>query len=90
MPSISSRISTAGEAFRAFKNASMSIFSPSPKYIEKTSAAESENTVAPEAVAAARANVVFPPPGGPVSKIPDIDIDMVGELTLGDAEEEGL
>ena len=70
MPSISSRISTAGEAFRAFKNASVSIFSPSPKYIEKTSAAESENTVAPEAVAAARANVVFPPPGGPCNKMP--------------------
>ena len=69
MPSISSRISTAGEAFRAFKNASVSIFSPSPKYIEKTSAAESENTVAPEAVAAAFDHSGFPPTGGPGKKL---------------------
>ena len=62
MPSISSRRRMAGAARRALANAARNVLSPSPTYLEKTSAAARVTTVAPEAVAAARAIVVLAHP----------------------------
>eukprot|EP00958_Prasinococcus_capsulatus_P001264 scaffold111_cov404-Prasinococcus_capsulatus_cf.AAC.11 len=57
-----------GAERRALRKASLTIASPSPTYIEKTSAPLSENMGA--TLAAARASVVLQQPGGPTIRMP--------------------
>lgn len=60
----------AGAAMRARAKSSLTMASPSPTYMEKTSAPDSGSSVAAAAVAAARARVVLQQPGGPWSNTP--------------------